>query len=168
MLAGMHDLLPAAVSHKDNVCRSYKNTMLRHVAEFLTAVKASLVKLGVDESRLQRITQEVGPHHGLPRTAVCSLPIKQMFVAICLLQTDVVLKHMQVGNKLASGYTCSPSTAELSVPLTFPAVLCAAESLLLLSMFKVPCPSSNIHVHVQDIQSCYLTTTQGSSHILGC
>ena len=41
--------------------------MLRHVAEFLTAVKASLVKLGVDESRLQHITQEVGPHHGLPR-----------------------------------------------------------------------------------------------------
>ncbi len=68
MRADMHDLLVAAVSHKDNVCRSYKNTMLRHVAEFLTAVQASLVKLGVDESRLQRITQEVGPRHGLPST----------------------------------------------------------------------------------------------------
>jgi len=81
----------AAVSHKDNVCRSYKNTMLRHVAEFLTAVKASLVKLGVDESRLQRITQEVGPCHGLPRTAFYSLPIKQMFVAICLLPDQLCM-----------------------------------------------------------------------------
>ncbi len=73
MLAGMHDLLLAASSYKTSVCRSYKNTMLRHVAEFLTAVKASLVKLGVDESRLQRITQEVGP-----------LLAKRRFLMVCL------------------------------------------------------------------------------------
>ena len=92
MLAGMHDLLLAAVSHKGSVCRSYKNTMLRHVAEFLTGVKASLVKLGVDEGRLQRITQEVGTHHGLPRTAVYALPVKQMFVAICLLPDQLCMR----------------------------------------------------------------------------
>lgn len=103
-------LVHAASSHNHSVCRSYKNTMLCHVAEFLTAVKASLVKLGVDESRLQRITQEVGLHHDLTSTDVYSLPIKWMFVAICslpdhLLQPDVDLKPMQVGKKLASVLT---------------------------------------------------------------
>ena len=44
-------------------CRDYKRTMLQHVADFLTAVKASLVKLGVDENRLHRITQEVSAWH---------------------------------------------------------------------------------------------------------
>ncbi|KAL0020935.1 hypothetical protein WJX79_001191 [Trebouxia sp. C0005] len=45
-----------------NRLKSYRNTLLRHIAEFLAAVKASLVKLGVDESRLQRITQELQAH----------------------------------------------------------------------------------------------------------
>ncbi|KAA6425538.1 MAG: hypothetical protein FRX49_04435 [Trebouxia sp. A1-2] len=53
----------AAENRADSTqAKSYRNTLLRHIAEFLAAVKASLVKLGVDESRLQRITQELQAH----------------------------------------------------------------------------------------------------------
>ena len=42
-------------------CRLYKTSILRQVTAFLTAVQASLVKLGVDENRMKHISQEVGP-----------------------------------------------------------------------------------------------------------
>ena len=41
-------------------CRAYKKGLVEHVSTFLAAVKASLVKLGVDENRLHRIIEEVG------------------------------------------------------------------------------------------------------------
>lgn len=40
-------------------CREYKKGLVKHVSTFLAAVKASLVKLGVDENRLHRIVEEV-------------------------------------------------------------------------------------------------------------
>jgi len=69
--------------------------MLRHVAEFLTAVKASLVKLGVDESRMQRITQEVGPHHPIMACqellSILCLSIRCLLPSACCLTSCACL-----------------------------------------------------------------------------
>lgn len=45
------------------VCRQYRVDIAAKVVTFLSAVKASLVKLGVDANRLTRITAEVTMLH---------------------------------------------------------------------------------------------------------
>ena len=45
---------------------------MRLVTMFLAAVKASLVKLGVDESRLHRIVQEVSACNACMHTPYCT------------------------------------------------------------------------------------------------
>lgn len=53
-------------------CRQYKKDLLDHVSTFLAAVKASLVKLGVDKNRLHRIVAEVS----IPALYSCILPLR--------------------------------------------------------------------------------------------
>ncbi|KAL0055055.1 hypothetical protein WJX82_006331 [Trebouxia sp. C0006] len=82
--------------------KSYKNTMLRHVAEFLTAVKASLVKLGVDESRLQRITQEVQAHEVRKSTDLLAKVAEDIQARQRDMSRDVIEPTVQ--NSMTDGY----------------------------------------------------------------
>ena len=55
------------------MCRQYRVDIAAKVVTFLSAVKASLVKLGVDANRLTRITAEVTMPHCLcvKHLAIC-------------------------------------------------------------------------------------------------
>lgn len=60
--------------------REYKKNLVALVTVFLAAVKASLVKLGVDESRLHRIVQEVSAYNACQPRAIRH-PFRETFQA---------------------------------------------------------------------------------------
>ncbi|DBA74384.1 TPA: hypothetical protein ACH3X1_011148 [Trebouxia sp. C0004] len=82
--------------------KSYRNTMLRHVAEFLAAVMASLAKLGVDESRLQHITQEVQAHEVRKSTDLLAKVAEDIQARQRDMSRDIIEPTVQ--NSMTDGY----------------------------------------------------------------
>lgn len=76
-------MIVAKVHGHGTVYRGYKQTMLAHVADFLIAVKASLVKLGVDENRLHHITKQVGVQY-LHQTALETIWCDCLNCSLCV------------------------------------------------------------------------------------